>query len=56
MKVQWWQDGIHVSPENDEERKALAALYQVLHLTDFVDELPAAPVSSVDGNDKDSVV
>ena len=27
MKIQWWQDGIHISPENRDERKALATLF-----------------------------
>jgi hypothetical protein len=32
MKVFWWQVGLHIEPENDDERKALILLYDSLKL------------------------
>ena len=56
MKIQWWQDGLHVRPSTAEEREALAMLYRVLHLTDLVDEVMASPSGAIDGYDEDTVV
>ena len=35
MKVYWWQGGLHLEPENDEERKALQRITQDLKLIDL---------------------
>ena len=30
MNIQWWQDGVHITPSDDRERKALALLFEAI--------------------------
>jgi len=38
MKVFWWQAGLHIEPETDSERAALALIYDSLRKTDLRSE------------------
>lgn len=33
MKVFWWQGGVHIEPDSEEDFKALKALEQILRFT-----------------------
>ncbi len=38
MRIFWWQGGLHAEPENDDERKALALIYEASRKTDLASE------------------
>ena len=52
MKIFWWQGGLHVEPENDDERKALLTLSNTLDGVDLGQELLSGPSNAIDGNDQ----
>lgn len=54
MKVDWWQGGVHIEPESNEERKALYVLTENLNLTYFRKEISSSPTGDTD--DHESVV
>ena len=45
MRVFWWQAGVHVEPENDEEREALQVLVDSLDVFDSRLESNSGPIS-----------
>lgn len=51
----WWQDGLHVEPESQDERAALAVPYRGLDLVDVGHDVPTGPASFHLG-DKKAVV
>ena len=56
MKIYWWQDGVHVKPETEEEREALLVMTKNLDITNLIDEVPTSPVVTVDRNDQYPVI
>lgn len=58
MKVFWWQGGVHIEPENDEDRVALLAITAVLPWNGIRvgNEVPTGPAGSVKLSDEKAVV
>lgn len=56
MKVYWWQGGLHLEPESQEEREALHLLTSRLNFIDLREEVPSGPVGPVKGIDQNSVI
>ncbi len=58
MKVYWWQGGVHVEPENGDERRTLSELVKALQtglkIIDLGHAIPDGPVLDLD--DKKPVV
>ena len=53
IRVQWWQDGIHIGPSNNEQRQALADLYYAfLDLVNIDHDVPTGPVAAVEADDQ----
>ena len=51
MQVYWWQGGVHVEPESDDERAALFTLAETLNLTDVSQEVDTGPVATIQTGD-----
>lgn len=46
MKIKWWQGGVHVHPETDEERQALLVFTKSLgFVVNRFDNTPSGPPS-----------
>lgn len=56
MKVYWWQAGVHIEPESQEERKALYKTMGNLNLIDLRDKVQTGPSVSIDLDDQQPVV
>ena len=56
MRIYWWNNGLHVEPQTDAERDALATLTKSLDLADIGHDVPTGPTSAVDLNHKQAVV
>ena len=56
MKVYWWQGGVHIEPESQEEREALYFLTNKLNLVNLSHEIPAGPVGPIKGINQEPVV
>ena len=53
IRVQWWQDGIHISPSNNEQRQALADLYYAfLDVVGVEHEVSTGPIVVVEAGDQ----
>ena len=54
MKVDWWQAGVHIEPETDEERRALGVLVRALYTVKPIHEVTAGTlVKGTEGTDED---
>ena len=51
MKAFWWQGGVHIEPESEEERKSLYAITKNLGLVDLRPEPVSGPTNSVQLDD-----
>ena len=51
MKIYWWQAGLHIEPEADDERDFLVKLTDMLDRTDFSFQIPSSPVDTVNAVD-----
>ncbi len=47
MKIYWWQDGIHVKPETQEERNALVVLSGSLNIANLAEQILTGPEDAV---------
>ena len=50
MKIFWWQGGVHIDPENQEEREALIVLLDNLKILDVKEIIPTPPLIRVQGS------
>lgn len=56
MKVYWWQDGVHIKPESQEERQALFVLTEGLDFVGIKAEIQSGPIGAIQRSDQESVV
>ena len=56
MQVYWWQAGLHIKPETDEERNVLAALSDALYGLDLDFKPSPRPIFGAEGNHQEAVV
>ena len=57
MKIYWWQAGVHIDPESDEERQALGVLVRSLSSAKFLSNgLTGAPIDTIERVDKEKIV
>lgn len=50
MEIYWWQGGIHIQPETEEERKALVVIVNNLNFVKRNNGVKTGPNSSLQGN------
>jgi hypothetical protein len=50
MKVFWWQGGLHIEPESDEDRHVLSVLAQCVKLSTLVGSHGTQVVSGASGS------
>ena len=59
MRVYWWQGGVHLHPESDEDHKALQVMTRNLKFVDLRDDVKRRPSDYMrvrEGDDQESVV
>ena len=52
MQIYWWQAGLYIKPETEEERKALVVLWNSLKCTDLSLEVESSPVIGIEADDQ----
>ena len=52
IRVFWWQGGLHLEPQTDEQRELLVSLQRVLELAEFDHQVHAGPAASVEFGDQ----
>jgi len=56
IRVFWWQGGLHLEPQTDEQRELLVSLARVLELAEFDHQVHSGPIVSVELRDQKPVV
>ena len=57
MKVYWWQNGLHIEPESEEEFGALKQLFSnSLNLIQITEHASSSPIDGADFGNQDSIV
>ena len=58
MRLEWWNDGLHLSAESEEEHQALAKCWEALQMFKICigEKVSSIPVNKVQTDDEQSVV
>lgn len=56
MKAFWWQGGVHLEPDNEEEREVLRGFVKMLDLVEVHRKLPPLERSVVEARHENFVV
>lgn len=56
MRTYWWQGGVHIDPETDDNWDFLLKVINSLECTDLISKIPSSPVVIVDADDQDPVI
>ena len=56
MRIFWWQGGVHIHPETDEESDALLVITKSLESAQFNDGIPSSPTGTIQTDDDQSVI
>jgi hypothetical protein len=56
IRVFWWQGGLHLEPQTDEQRELLVSLCRFLELAKLGHQVHSSPAATVEFSDEQAVV